>query len=86
MKAPLSQLGRFLPGLFFIHASFAWATLATEASGATGGTTGTHALLTPIPEIGALFPIIGLIVAIAATQILRRRRLAQQRSSSSSGR
>jgi hypothetical protein len=32
----------------------------------------------PVPEMSALFPIVGLIVAISCTQILRRRRLAQQ--------
>jgi hypothetical protein len=43
-----------------------------------------QATFAPIPEIGALFPIIGLIVAIAITQILRRRRIAQLRASSPS--
>lgn len=33
--------------------------------------------LTPVPEISALFPIVGLIAAVALTQILRRRRIAQ---------
>jgi hypothetical protein len=32
----------------------------------------------PVPEMSALFPIVGLIVAISCTQILRRRRMAQQ--------
>lgn len=32
----------------------------------------------PVPEMSALFPIVGLIVAISCTQILRRRRVAQQ--------
>lgn len=32
----------------------------------------------PVPEISAFFPIIGLIVAVSCTQILRRRRAAQQ--------
>jgi hypothetical protein len=38
----------------------------------------------PISEMGALFPLIGLIVAISATQLLRRRKIAQLRSDSSS--
>ena len=42
--------------------------------------------LTPIPEISVLFPIIGLAVAISLTQLLRRRRISQQRSSSPNGR
>ena len=41
-----------------------------------------QATLAPIPEMGALFPIVGLVAAIAITQILRRRRLAQLRASS----
>ena len=32
----------------------------------------------PVPEISAFFPIVGLIVAVFCTQILRRRRAAQQ--------
>jgi hypothetical protein len=35
----------------------------------------------PVPEMSALFPIVGLIVAISCTQILRRRRVAQQTAS-----
>jgi hypothetical protein len=34
--------------------------------------------------MGALFPIIGLIIAVAVTQILRRRRIAQLRAGSPS--
>ncbi len=37
-------------------------------------------------EMGILFPIIGLIAAVAVTQLLRRRRIAQLRSGSSAGR
>jgi hypothetical protein len=33
--------------------------------------------LTPVPEMSAFFPIIGLIVAVGSTQLLRRRRLAR---------
>jgi hypothetical protein len=35
-----------------------------------------------VPEMSALFPIVGLIVAIALTQLLRRRRIAQSRTAS----
>src|SRR5438105_12053386 len=35
----------------------------------------------PVPEMSALFPIVGLIVAVSCTQILRRRRAAQDRKS-----
>jgi hypothetical protein len=33
--------------------------------------------ITPIPELNALFPIVGLIVAVGSTHILRRRRMAK---------
>ena len=40
--------------------------------------------LAAVPETGALFPVIGLIAAIAVTQILRRRRIAHLRATSPS--
>jgi hypothetical protein len=43
------------------------------------------ALLAPRSEWSAIFPIIGLIAAVVVTQLLRRRRIAQLRSSSSTG-
>jgi hypothetical protein len=36
--------------------------------------------LAPVPEMSALFPIIGLLVAVGSTRILRRRRMAQVNS------
>jgi hypothetical protein len=36
-----------------------------------------QASITPVPELSALFPIVGLIVAVSCTRILRRRRAAQ---------
>ena len=33
--------------------------------------------LTPVPELSALFPIVGLLVAVGSTHILRRRRMAR---------
>jgi len=36
--------------------------------------------LTPVPEMSALFPIVGLLVAVGSTHILRRRRLARVNS------
>jgi hypothetical protein len=33
--------------------------------------------LAPVPEMSALFPIVGLLVAVGSTSILRRRRAAQ---------
>ena len=43
------------------------------------------AALAPSQKWGALFPVVGVIAAIAVTQLLRRRRLAQLRSDSSFG-
>ena len=36
--------------------------------------------LAPVPEMSSLFPIVGLIVAVGSTSILRRRRAAQVKS------
>src|ERR1041384_4257270 len=36
--------------------------------------------LTPVPEMSALFPIVGLLVAVGSTSILRRRRAAHAKS------
>lgn len=33
--------------------------------------------MTPIPELSSFFPIIGLLVAVGSTQVLRRRRMAR---------
>jgi hypothetical protein len=40
-----------------------------------------RATITPVPEMSALFPIVGLIAAVSFTQILRRRRAAQKTAS-----
>ena len=36
--------------------------------------------LTPIPEMSTFFPIIGLLVAVGSTHLLRRRRMARVNS------
>ncbi len=33
--------------------------------------------ITPVPELNALFPIVGLMVAVGSTHMLRQRKLAQ---------
>ena len=43
------------------------------------------AMLGPNAKLSAIFPMIGLIAAVIVTQLLRRRRIAQLRSSSSTG-
>lgn len=40
--------------------------------------------ITPVPEMNALFPLIGLLAAVSSTHFLRRRRLAKVTSSSMS--
>ncbi len=40
-----------------------------------------RATVTPVPEMSALFPVVGLIAAVSFTQILRRRRAAQNTAS-----
>lgn len=42
-----------------------------------GGFEETRLIATPIPELNALFPIVGLMVAVGSTHILRRRKAAQ---------
>jgi hypothetical protein len=59
-------------------ASTASAAGAPDASGASL-TSGPGPM--PVPEMSALFPIVGLIAAVSCTQILRRRRAAQQSAS-----
>ena len=54
----------------------------TSAGSVSGTLIAFQATLTPVPEIGALFPIIGLVAAVAVTQFLRRRRMAQVRAAS----
>jgi hypothetical protein len=56
---------------------FASAAMASRnASGTNMAASGVEPV--PVPEMSALFPIVGLIAAVSCTQILRRRRAAQQ--------
>jgi LPXTG-motif cell wall-anchored protein len=36
--------------------------------------------LAPVPEMSSFFPIVGLLVAVGSTSILRRRRMAKVNS------
>jgi hypothetical protein len=40
-----------------------------------------RATVAALPEMSALFPVVGLIAAVSFTQILRRRRVAQKTAS-----
>ncbi len=42
-----------------------------------------QATLTPVPEVSALFPLVGFVAAVSFTQLLRRRRMAQLRADQS---
>jgi hypothetical protein len=42
-------------------------------------------ILAPNSKLNAVFPVIGLMAAVTVTQLLRRRRIAQLRSSASAG-
>jgi hypothetical protein len=47
-------------------------------SAGPNASTASTASVTAVPEMSALFPIVGLIAAVSCTQILRRRRMAQK--------
>lgn len=55
-----------------------FASTAMMGSPAVSGISAANVGVVPVPEMSALFPIVGLIVAVSCTQILRRRRAAQQ--------
>lgn len=60
----------------YLYAAFGQADTMTNPDGSEGGFE-EFALVknaTPVPELSAFFPIVGLISAIAATGLLRRRR------------
>lgn len=55
-----------------------FASTAPAPQAASGATMTSGPGPMPVPEMSALFPIVGLIAAVSCTQILRRRRAAQQ--------
>ncbi len=64
--------------------SVQFASMATASRDVSGVTSAAGSIdPVPVPEMSALFPIIGLIAAVSCTQILRRRRAAQQSASRS---
>jgi hypothetical protein len=61
-----------------------FASMAAGSRDIAGTSTGASSIdPVPVPEMSALFPIVGLIAAVSCTQILRRRRAAQQSASRS---
>lgn len=51
---------------------------ASLSAAGPNASTASAASVTAVPEMSALFPIVGLIAAVSFTQILRRRRMAQK--------
>src|ERR1043166_368519 len=61
-----------------------FASMPTASRDMAGGSMAASSIdPVPVPEMSALFPIVGLIAAVSCTQILRRRRAAQQSASRS---
>ena len=56
--------------------SFTFLSIAGFGDGSNVLPSRFSAEITPIPEIGTVMPIVGLLVAIGATHVLRRRRAA----------
>jgi len=64
--------------------SVQFASMAAASRDVSGATMAAGSIdPVPVPEMSALFPIVGLIAAVSCTQILRRRRAAQQSASRS---
>ena len=80
------QLGTAISGLFtglafddeFVaipsFGTFSFISVAGAGAGSNVLPSRFSAEITPIPEVGTVMPIVGLIVAIGATHVLRRRR------------
>ncbi|MBA3608831.1 MAG: hypothetical protein H0W43_10055 [Chthoniobacterales bacterium] len=88
-SSKLGDAGSQIGGVYTSSSNLLFVNIAEFASydfisiGALSGgvlPVGFQATLAPVPEISALFPIVGLVAAIATTQILRRRRIAQLRA------
>ena len=84
---PSTQIG----GIYSSSSNLSFVSIANFANykfisigAVTGGVlpVAFQATLAAVPEMGALFPILGLIVAVSLTELLRRRRIAQSRSGS----
>lgn len=92
-SSTLGDPGQQIGGVYTSSSSLAFLSIADFADydyisiGAVSGgvlPVAFQATLAAVPEMSALFPIIGLIAAVSVTQLLRRRRIAQSRASSSS--
>jgi hypothetical protein len=63
----------------YMYVAFGQADTTTNPDGSAGGFEEFALVrnLTPVPEMSAFFPIIGLLVAVGSTHVLRRRRMAR---------
>ncbi len=63
----------------YLYAIFGQADTMQNPDGSQGGFEEFSLVtnVTPVPEMSALFPIVGLMVAVGSTHILRRRKMAQ---------
>lgn len=63
----------------YMYAAFGQADMLTNPDGSAGGFEEFALVnnISPVPEMSALFPIVGLLVAIGSTHVLRRRRMAR---------
>jgi hypothetical protein len=79
---PATELDEALAGNFdeeFVSVpTVQFTSTAAAAASEVSMTSATTTNPAPVPEMSALFPIVGLIAAVSCTQILRRRRVAQQ--------
>lgn len=77
---PVSDFAGTAPSDYvYLYALFGQADTKPNPDGSQGGFE-EFALVcnvTPVPEMSALFPIVGLMVAVGSTHVLRRRKMAQ---------
>ncbi|MBA3960549.1 MAG: hypothetical protein H0X40_01425 [Chthoniobacterales bacterium] len=87
-SSALGDPGTQIGGLYTSSSNLSFVSIANFANykfismgAVTGGVlpVAFQATLEAVPEMGALFPIIGLILAVSLTELLRRRRIAQSR-------
>ena len=56
---------------------YMYAAMGLDPNYPSGGGFEEFRLVTPVAELSALFPIVGLLVAVGLTHVLRRRRMAR---------
>ena len=77
---PVSAFAGTAPSDYiYVYALFSEGNLKSNPDGTQGGFEEFALVnnITPVPEMSALFPIVGLMVAVGSTHVLRRRRMAK---------